>query len=81
MLSATNNFSDGNFITEGRLGKVYKGQHLQYVNLVNFSVRRLDREYGQGDEFETEISMLTSFQQKNIVSFFWLCDEDNEKIG
>ncbi|KAJ0659127.1 putative protein kinase CAMK-CAMKL-CHK1 family [Helianthus annuus] len=42
ILSATNNFSDGNLITEGRLGKVYKGQHLQYGNLVNFSVRRLD---------------------------------------
>ncbi|KAF5768080.1 putative protein kinase CAMK-CAMKL-CHK1 family [Helianthus annuus] len=80
ILSATNNFSDGNLITEGRLGKVYKGQHLQYGNLVNFSVRRLDRNYGQGDEFETEISMLKSLQHKNIVSFFWLFDEDNEKI-
>ncbi|KAJ0702798.1 putative protein kinase CAMK-CAMKL-CHK1 family [Helianthus annuus] len=80
ILSATNNFSGGNLITEGRLGKVYKGQRLQYGNLVNFSVRRLDRKYGQGDEFETEISMLKSLQHKNIVSFFWLCDEDNEKI-
>ncbi|XP_035842116.1 proline-rich receptor-like protein kinase PERK10 [Helianthus annuus] len=80
ILSATN-FSDGNLITEGRLGKVYKGQHLQYGNLVNFAVRRLDREYGQGDEFETEILMLKSLQHKNIVSFFWLCDEDTEKTG
>ncbi|KAM0037941.1 putative protein kinase CAMK-CAMKL-CHK1 family [Helianthus debilis subsp. tardiflorus] len=80
ILSATNNFSDENLITEGGLGKVYKGQLLCYGHLVNFAVRRLYSEYGQGDELQTEISMLKSLQHRNINSLFWICEENDEKI-
>ncbi|KAI7742239.1 hypothetical protein M8C21_033972, partial [Ambrosia artemisiifolia] len=81
ILLVTNNFSDENLITEGTLGKVYKGQLLQKRNVMNFfTVRRLDCKYGQGDELQTEISMLKSLKHKNIVSIFGYCDENNEKI-
>ncbi|KAK1410896.1 hypothetical protein QVD17_37438 [Tagetes erecta] len=40
ILRATNKFSDENLITEGALGKLYKGQFLWNGNLMNFTVRR-----------------------------------------
>ncbi|KAI3798384.1 hypothetical protein L1987_33659 [Smallanthus sonchifolius] len=39
ILSATNNFSNENLITEGALGNVYRGQLQQNGNLMNFTVR------------------------------------------
>ncbi|KAM0005574.1 putative protein kinase RLK-Pelle-CrRLK1L-1 family [Helianthus debilis subsp. tardiflorus] len=78
--SATDNFSKENLITEGAFGKVYKGRLLRYGHLMDFVVRRLDCEYGQGDEMQMEISMLKSLDHKNIVSIFGHCDENNEKM-
>ncbi|KAI3797955.1 hypothetical protein L1987_33220 [Smallanthus sonchifolius] len=40
ILSATNNFSDENLVAEDALGKVYKGQLLEYDNLLNVAIRR-----------------------------------------
>ncbi|KAK9062342.1 hypothetical protein SSX86_019528 [Deinandra increscens subsp. villosa] len=78
ILPATNNFSHENLITEGALGRVYKGYLLSGNK--NVIVQRLDCKYGQGDELHTEISMVKSLRHKNIVSFPRFCDENNEKI-
>ncbi|KAJ0503637.1 putative protein kinase RLK-Pelle-CR4L family [Helianthus annuus] len=43
-------------------------------------VRRFDCKYGQGDALKTEISMLSSLEHKNIISFVGFCDENDEKI-
>ncbi|MFS7925250.1 putative protein kinase RLK-Pelle-CR4L family [Helianthus anomalus] len=80
ILSATNNFSPENLITKGELGEVYKGQLLRDGILMNFTVRRLDCTYGQGDEMETEVSTLKSLEHKNIISIFGHYDENNENI-
>ncbi|XP_076890688.1 receptor-like protein kinase HERK 1 [Bidens hawaiensis] len=77
MISATNNFSHENLITISTLGKVYKGELLLHGNLV---VQRLDYKHGLGDELQTEIGMIKSFEHKNIAPFFGYCDENNEKI-
>ncbi|KAI3796910.1 hypothetical protein L1987_39597 [Smallanthus sonchifolius] len=80
ILSATNNFSDENLITEDALGKVYKGQLLQYNNLMNVAIRRFDCKYGKGDDLQMEISMLKTLKHNNIASMFRRYDENNEKI-
>ncbi|KAL8238398.1 hypothetical protein R6Q59_014965 [Mikania micrantha] len=80
ILSATNNFSHENLITESALGKVYKGQLSQDGNLMNIIVRRLNCIYGQQDLLQTEISMLKSLKHENIISIFGHCDENNESI-
>ncbi|XP_076912917.1 putative serine/threonine-protein kinase PBL28 isoform X1 [Bidens hawaiensis] len=80
ILSATYNFSDEKLITKGALGEVYEGQLLRNGTLLNFTVRRLDCKYGQGDELKREISMLQSLKHKNIISILGHYDENNEKI-
>ncbi|KAL8193831.1 hypothetical protein R6Q57_026073 [Mikania cordata] len=77
ILHATNHFSDENVITEGASGKVYK---VNLLNLTNLAVRRFDCKYGQGDELQTEISMIRRLQNKNIVSVRGVCDDNNEQI-
>ncbi|XP_022009366.1 uncharacterized protein LOC110908699 isoform X3 [Helianthus annuus] len=80
ILVATNDFSDENLITEGALGKVYKGKLFWNENWKNFMVRKLDCRYGQGDELQTEFSMVKSLKHKNIISILGYNDESNEKI-
>ncbi|KAM0038585.1 putative protein kinase RLK-Pelle-CR4L family [Helianthus debilis subsp. tardiflorus] len=80
ILSATNFFSDKNFITEGALGKVYKGLLFSNGEWISFMVRKLDCTYGQGDELQKEISMVKSLEHKNIISILGYNDENNEKI-
>ncbi|XP_076956573.1 receptor-like protein kinase HERK 1 [Bidens hawaiensis] len=77
---ATNNFSEENLI--GGLGKVYKGRLMVHgkSKMMDIVVRRFDSKYGQGDALKTEISMLSSLEHKNIISFVGFCDENDEKI-
>ena len=43
--------------------------------------KRLDSTLGQGNsEFWKEITMLSVYRHKNIVSFLGFCDENDEKI-
>uniref|UniRef100_A0A251TEE7 Putative receptor-like tyrosine-protein kinase kin-15 n=1 Tax=Helianthus annuus TaxID=4232 RepID=A0A251TEE7_HELAN len=81
IVSATNNFAPENLIAEGGFGKAYKGQLRRSGQLIDIYARRLDDEYGQGDnQFWTEISMLSSLQHENIITLFGFSDEDDEKI-
>ncbi|KAJ0773494.1 putative protein kinase RLK-Pelle-CR4L family [Helianthus annuus] len=80
ILSATNNFSDQNLIREGGFGKIFKGK-LGCIKNIDIVARRFDPKYGQGDtEFWTEVSMLSTLEHPNLVSFIGFCDEAEEKI-
>ncbi|MFS7990837.1 putative protein kinase RLK-Pelle-CrRLK1L-1 family [Helianthus anomalus] len=54
---------------------------LRSGQITDVCARRFNCKYGHGDiEFQTEITMISSLEHKNIVSFIGFCDEDNEKI-
>ncbi|CAI9267820.1 unnamed protein product [Lactuca saligna] len=83
IVSATDNFSDANFIRYDGFGKEYKGQLLQSGRLVDIVARRLDDKNGIGiKEFWMEVSMLCTLEHQNIVSIVGFCDDgdDGEKI-
>ncbi|KAL7616625.1 hypothetical protein Lser_V15G01772 [Lactuca serriola] len=83
IVSATDNFSDANFIRHDGFGKEYKGQLLQSGRLVDIVARRLDDKNGIGiKEFWMEVSMLCTLEHQNIVSIVGFCDDgdDGEKI-
>ncbi|GJT89987.1 kinase RLK-Pelle-CrRLK1L-1 family protein [Tanacetum coccineum] len=62
---------------EGGFGKVYKGE----IDNTMVALKRLDREFGQGDpEFWKEIMMLSVYKHDNIVSLLGYCDDCGEKI-
>ncbi|XP_076885051.1 putative receptor-like protein kinase At5g39000 [Bidens hawaiensis] len=77
---ATNSFSS-KVIGIGGFGKVYEGEvsHSRGRSIV--AIKRLNREFGQGDpEFLKEIVMLSRYTHKNLISLLGFCDEDGEKI-
>ncbi|KAK1410892.1 hypothetical protein QVD17_37434 [Tagetes erecta] len=80
LLSATNNFSNERLITEDSFGKLYNGELLWNGNLMNFTVRRLDRMHVQGEELQNEISTLKSLKHKHIISVLGHYDGSDEKI-
>ncbi|KAM0012665.1 putative protein kinase RLK-Pelle-DLSV family [Helianthus debilis subsp. tardiflorus] len=78
---ATNNFAEEKLIGQGGFGKVYKGNLLLSGKPTNIAARRLHYDYGQGDlEFWNEITMLSSLNHDNLVSFIGFCNEKGEKI-
>lgn len=78
---ATNNFGDGNYISRGGFGKVYKGELFYCGQKVIVAVKRLDRALGQGPpEFWKEIMLLSHYKHKNLVSLLGFCNEDGENI-
>ncbi|PWA80120.1 protein kinase-like domain-containing protein [Artemisia annua] len=81
ILSATDNFSDENFLAEDAYEKYYKGQLLWSGELINIFAGRLNKERFDGDQqFWMEISLLSSLKHKNLVSLVGFCDENDEKV-
>ncbi|XP_023729316.1 probable serine/threonine-protein kinase PBL22 isoform X1 [Lactuca sativa] len=79
--SATNNFADGNYVGRGGFGKVYKGKIVHSEGQSMVAIKRLDREFGQGNrEFWKEITMLSLYKHENLVHLLGFCDESDEKI-
>ncbi|XP_024990085.1 receptor-like protein kinase HERK 1 [Cynara cardunculus var. scolymus] len=82
--SATNNFSDDNFIGKGGFGRVYKAQLPLSGSTdqgTTVAVKRLDEKGGQGEqEYLMEIFMLSSYKHQNLVSLVGFSDEGDEKI-
>ncbi|GKB79170.1 kinase-like domain, phloem protein 2-like protein [Tanacetum coccineum] len=82
ILTATNNFAKENVIGTTGFGNYYKGQLLWFGELINIDAQRLNKEWNDETEqqFWTEISMLSSLEHRNVVSFVGFCDENGEKI-
>ncbi|KAL4561537.1 hypothetical protein LXL04_033704 [Taraxacum kok-saghyz] len=80
--SCTYNFNERNFIGKGGYGKVYKGI-LTWGDYVNHlvAVKRLDLTGFQGNkEFHTELTILSQYQHKNIITLIGFCDDNKEMI-
>ncbi|GKB22114.1 kinase RLK-Pelle-CrRLK1L-1 family protein [Tanacetum coccineum] len=81
IVKATKSFANENLIGQGGFGKVYKGTLSRSGESIHIVARRLHHDYGQGDiEFWTEIMMLASLKNENVVSIVRFCDEKDEKI-
>ncbi|KAF5786780.1 putative protein kinase RLK-Pelle-CrRLK1L-1 family [Helianthus annuus] len=77
---ATDNFGS-KVIGAGGFGKVYEGEVVHSKGRSMVAIKRLNREFGQGDpEFLKEIMMLSRYAHKNLISLLGYCDEDGEKI-
>ncbi|XP_042758337.1 probable serine/threonine-protein kinase PBL6 isoform X2 [Lactuca sativa] len=80
--SCTQDFNERNSIGRGGYGKVYMGI-LTWGDHVNqlVAVKRQNIKGGQGKkEFHTEVTMLSAYQHKNIITLIGFCDEDEEMI-
>nr|GEX54181.1 protein kinase-like domain-containing protein [Tanacetum cinerariifolium] len=81
ILFATNNFSKENLTEEADFGNSYEGQLLCSGELIHIDARRFNKQRDEGEhEFWMEISTLSSFKHKNLVSLVGFCDENDEKI-
>ncbi|MFS7981792.1 putative protein kinase RLK-Pelle-L-LEC family [Helianthus anomalus] len=77
---ATNSFGS-KVIGAGGFGKVYEGEISHSKGRSIVAIKRLNREFGQGDpEFLKEIMMLSRCSHKNLIYLLGYCDEDGEKI-
>ncbi|KAJ0530261.1 putative protein kinase RLK-Pelle-CrRLK1L-1 family [Helianthus annuus] len=77
---STDNFGS-KVIGAGGFGKVYEGEVVHSKGRSMVAIKRLNREFGQGDpEFLKEIMMLSRYAHKNLISLLGYCDEDGEKI-
>lgn len=77
---ATNNFGT-KVIGTGGFGKVFEGEITHYKGRSIVAIKRLSREFGQGDpEFLKEIMMLSRYTHKNLISLLGFCNEDGERI-
>ncbi|KAL6207000.1 hypothetical protein ACLB2K_024245 [Fragaria x ananassa] len=75
---ATNNFSIKNKLGEGGFGPVYKGKLGPGKEI---AVKRLSSSSGQGiQEFNSEMSLISKLQHKNLVRIMGFCVKENEKL-
>nr|XP_043628063.1 uncharacterized protein LOC122599568 [Erigeron canadensis] len=77
---ATNSFRN-RVIGAGGFGAVYEGEvsHSRGRSIV--AIKRLNRQFGQGDpEFLKEIMLLSRYTHENLISLLGFCDEEDEKV-
>ncbi|CAI9269294.1 unnamed protein product [Lactuca saligna] len=81
--NCTQDFHIRNLIGVGGYGKVYKGM-LSWGNHVNqlVAIKRLHvTQVGQGTkEFNSEVTMLSKYPHKNIITLIGFCDDNKEMI-
>nr|XP_043627544.1 receptor-like protein kinase HERK 1 [Erigeron canadensis] len=78
---ATNSYDKSRVIGGGGFGAVYKGEVSHSLGRSTVAIKRLNRQYGQGDrEFLKEIMMLCRHSHPNLVSLRGYCDEEKEKV-
>ncbi|GKA48593.1 kinase-like domain, phloem protein 2-like protein, partial [Tanacetum coccineum] len=78
---ATNTFDEKNYLGGGGFGNVYKGELSRFKERGMVAFKRLDRQYGQGEtEFLKEISMLSQYKHKNLITLLGYCIKDKEMI-
>ncbi|KAK9706612.1 hypothetical protein RND81_07G138900 [Saponaria officinalis] len=78
LVTATNDFHDGNKLGRGGFGTVYKGK---LENGEEIAVKRLSKVSGQGlREFMTEVLVISKLQHRNLVRLLGCCVEGEEKL-
>nr|XP_043630391.1 putative receptor-like protein kinase At5g39000 [Erigeron canadensis] len=77
---ATNNFGN-KVIGSGGFGAVYEGEVSLSTGKSIVAIKRLNRQFGQGDpEFLKEIMFLSRYRHPNLISLLGFCDEEREKV-
>ncbi|XP_028792105.1 putative receptor-like protein kinase At4g00960 [Neltuma alba] len=75
---STNDFSDKNKLGQGGFGPVYLGR---LYNGQEIAVKRLSREFGQGDmEFKNEVLLMAKLQHRNLVKLLGFSLKDKERL-
>lgn len=78
---ATNDFDNSKIKGVGGFGTVYGGEVTHFKGRSMVAIKRLSREFGQGDpEFWKEVMMLSRYRHTNLISLLGYCDEDGENI-
>ncbi|XP_066349574.1 G-type lectin S-receptor-like serine/threonine-protein kinase At4g27290 [Miscanthus floridulus] len=78
IVSATNNFSDGNMLGRGGFGNVYKGM-LPDNKVV--AIKRLGKGSRQGaEEFRNEVVLIAKLQHRNLVRLLGCCIHGDERL-
>ncbi|KAK9928635.1 hypothetical protein M0R45_025759 [Rubus argutus] len=78
LMKYSNNFSEGNDVGSGSYGKVYRGT-LPTGQLI--AIKRAHKDSIQGgDEFKTEIELLSRVHHKNLVSLVGFCFDRGEQM-
>ena len=75
---ATSSFSITTQIGHGGYGNVYKGI-LSDGTVV--AIKRAQQGSLQGEEFYTEIELLSRLHHRNLVSLVGYCDEEGEQVS
>ncbi|OQU82397.1 hypothetical protein SORBI_3006G229100 [Sorghum bicolor] len=78
IISATNNFSEGNMLGRGGFGKVYKGM---LPNNREVAIKRLGKGSRQGaEEFRNEVVLIAKLQHRNLVRLLGCCIHGDERL-
>ncbi|CAI9284894.1 unnamed protein product [Lactuca saligna] len=82
IISATNNFAEGNCIGQRGFGKVYKGKLVLWKGPTMVSLQRLGSVFTQARYLEQleEIMMLSGYRHENIISLLGFCDKNGDEI-
>ncbi|KAJ4729510.1 Kinase family protein [Melia azedarach] len=79
LATATNNFSELNFLGQGGFGAVYKGKLGSTGQVV--AVKQLDKAGFQGEkEFLVEVLMLSLMCHPNLVKLIGYCAEEDQRL-
>ncbi|CAD6262119.1 unnamed protein product [Miscanthus lutarioriparius] len=78
IVSATNNFSDGNMLGRGGFGNVYKGM-LPDNKVV--AIKRIGKGSRQGvEEFRNEVVLIAKLQHRNLVRLLGCCIHGDDRL-
>ncbi|KAF9679806.1 hypothetical protein SADUNF_Sadunf06G0053400 [Salix dunnii] len=76
---ATKNFNPANLLGRGGFGPVYRGK-LHHGGLVAVKKLSLDKSHQGELEFLSEVKMITSIQQKNLVRLLGCCSDGPQRL-
>lgn len=77
LYTATQGFSQKNFLSEGGFGSVYKGQ----IDGMTIAVKQHKCASLQGErEFKSEVNLLSKARHENVVMLLGSCSEGNNRL-
>lgn len=77
LYTATQGFSQKNFLSEGGFGSVYKGE----ISGITIAVKQHKNASIQGEkEFKSEVNLLSKARHENVVMLLGSCSEGNRRL-